>query len=454
MNVSLKKNDELSALLSVEVGKDDYAESVDKKLRDMRKKVDMPGFRKGMVPLGLVKKMYGKSALVEEVQNKVYTGLFDYIRENEIQILAEPMPNETEQKEIDFDGQETFEFVFDIVLAPTIEFTLNKRDRLTSYKVNVDDEMLEKQISAYRKNYGSYDPVETVEAEDMAKGRLVELENGEPKEGGLIVEDAVLMPFYLKDEEEKGKLVGAAVNSVVTFNPYKGYEGRASELASLLKLQKEDVEEMKSDFNFEITESTRHKEADLTPEFFDRIFDPGTVTTEEEFKEKVKETLEEQFAPQSDYKMLLDARKMLLKKAGDVALADDLIKRWLKLVNEEATDEQIEADYPNVKDDLIFQLVQKDLEKKNDLSVSDAEIEMMAKRVTKAQFAQYGMMSMPDDVLENYSRDMMKNKDTYRNVVDRAFEEKLLSWLKEKVKIEEKEISYEDFEKLFKDTEA
>lgn len=450
MNVSLKNNaDELSALISVEIGKEDYAETVDKKLRDLRKQVNMPGFRKGMVPLGLVKKMYGKSALVEEVQKKVYEGLFDYLREKEVQILAEPMPNETEQKVIDFDTQDSFEFIFDVALAPAIEITLNKRDKMTFYKIDVNDEMLDKQINAYQKNYGSYDPAETVEAEDMVKGTLVELENGEPKEGGLVVEEAVLMPFYLKDEEEKGKLVGAAVNTTVVFNPYKGYEGQAAELASLLKLQKEEVEDMKSDFSFEIIESTRHKEAELSQELFDRIFEPGSVTTEEAFREKVKETLEGQFLPQSDYKLMLDARQLMLKKAGDITLADDLIKRWLKLANEEVTDEQIEADYPKVKDDLIFQLIQKDLEKKNDLKVNEADIDATAKRITRAQFAQYGMMSIPDDVLENYSRDMMKNQDTYRNVLDRAFEDKLLGWLKEKVKIEEKELSYEEFEKLF-----
>lgn len=448
MNVSLKNNDELSALVSVEIGKEDYAESVDKKLRDLRKRVDMPGFRKGMVPLGLVKKMYGKSVLVEEVQKNVFDGLFNYLRENDVQILAEPMPNESEQKEIDFDTQDTFEFVFDVALAPTIEITLNKRDKLTFYKVNIDDEMLDKQVGAYVKNYGTYDPVDTVEAEDMVKGRLTELENGEPKENGMIIEDAVLMPFYLKNEEEKAKLVGAKVNTTVVFNPYTGYDGHEAELASFLKTTKEEVANHQGDFRFEITESTRHKDAEMNQEFFDRVFEPGAVTTPEAFREEVRKTLENQFTPQGDYKMLMDARKMMLKKAGDVAMADDLVKRWLKIANENTTEEQIEADYANVKDDIVFQLIQKDLEKKNDLAVNEADIDGTAKRIARAQFAQYGMMTVPDDMLENYSKDMLKNQDTYRNIVDRAFEEKLLSWLKEKVKIEEKEVSYEEFEKL------
>lgn len=288
MNISLTNTDAVNGILKMEIVKADYADQVDKSLRNFRKKANIPGFRQGMVPMEMVKKMYGKHVMAEEVNKVVSENLYKYIRENQLNILGEPLPNETEQKEIDFDTNEDFEFVFDLAFAPEINITLNKKDKLTYYQVVVDDEMLEKQINSYKANYGSYDTAEDVEEKDLVKGMLAELENGQVKEGGIVVEDAVLMPMYLKDEEERNKFLGAKVNSVVVFNPNKAYEGAAAELASLLKVDKEQVAEITGDFSFEIKESTRHKEAELNQDLFDKVFGEGTVTSEEEFKNKIK----------------------------------------------------------------------------------------------------------------------------------------------------------------------
>lgn len=449
MNVSLKNNDAVSGILTLQIEKNDYEAQVEKSLRQYRQKANMPGFRKGMVPMGIIKKMYGKYVLAEEVNKVASENLFKYIRENNINILGEPLPNETEQKPIDFDTQTDFEFAFDIAIAPEINIKLTKRDKLTSYEIEVDDEMLNKQIESYRKNFGSYDQAEDIEETDMVKGIISELDNGEPKEGGILIEDAVIMPTYIKGKKEQAKFIGAKLNDVIVFNPNKAYKGAAAEMASLLKVDKETAPEIKSDFRFEIKEITRHKEAELNQELFDKIFGEGTVKTEEEFNEKVKASLADQFTPQSEYKFMLDARELLIKKAGDVNFADDILKRWLLTANEKTTAEKVEEDYPKVIEDLKFHLTKESIVKENGLKVEDEDIERLAKQVAKSQFAQYGMLSVPDDVLSNYAKDMLKQKETLQNVVDRAVEEKLAAWLKEQVKVETKTVSFEEFQKMF-----
>lgn len=399
--------------------------------------------------MGMVKKMYGKHVLVEEVNKLVSENLFSYIRENKLNILGEPMPNESEQKPINFDTQEDFEFCFDVALAPEINIALSKSDKLPYYEVAIDDEMLNQQIDAYTANFGTYDKADEVEEKDMVKGTVAELENGSPKEGGIVVEEAVLMPAYMKDEAEKAKFVGAKVNSVVVFNPNKAYEGAETEIASFLKVDKDAVAGITGDFSFEITEITRHQKAEMNQELFDKVFGEGVVASEEEFKNKIREALTDQFTPQSDYKFLLDAREVLVQKAGEMKFADDMLKRWLVAANENTTAEKVEEDFPKMIEDLKYQLIKENLVKSNNLKVEDADIEAFAKRVAQAQFAQYGMLSVPEDVLANYAKDMLKNKQTLQNIIDRAVEEKLAAWLKEQVELDVKEVSTEEFGKLF-----
>lgn len=449
MNVSLKNIDAVSGIVKLEIVKADYAEQVEKSLRNFRQKANVPGFRKGMVPMGMVKKMYGKHVLVEEVNKLVSENLFSYIRESKLNILGEPMPNESEQKPINFDTQEDFEFCFDVALAPEIKIELGKGDKLPYYQVAINDEMLNHQVDAYTANFGTYDKAEEVEEKDMVKGTVAELENGSPKEGGIVVEDAVLMPAYMKDEAEKAKFVGAKVNSVVVFNPNKAYEGAEAEIASFLKVDKEAVAGITGDFSFEITEITRHKKAGMNQELFDKVFGEGVVTSEEEFKNKIKEALAAQFVPQSDYKFLLDAREVLEQKAGELNFADSMLKRWLVAANENTTAEKVEEDYPKTIEDLKYQLIKENLVKSNGLKVEDVDVERFAKQVAQAQFAQYGMLSVPEDVLANYAKDMLKNKQALQDIIDRAVEEKLAAWLKEQVELDVKEVSVDEFNKLF-----
>lgn len=448
MNVSLKNSDAVNGVITVAIEKADYAEKVDKGLRNFRQKANIPGFRKGMVPMGMVKKMYGKSVLAEEVNKLVSENLFGYIRENKLNVLGEPLPSLTEQKEIDFDTQEDFEFVFDVALAPEVNVQLGKEDTLPYYRIAIDDETVDTQVKAYQAQMGTYEKAGTVEAKDMVKGTLAELENGMPKEGGLVVEGAVLMPEYLKDEEEKNKFIGAAVNTVVTFNPAKAYQGADVEVASLLKINKDEAAKYTGDFTFEIAEITRHKEAGLNAELFEKVFGANAVATEEEFRNKIKEALAEQTVPESNFRFMEDARASLMAKAGDVTFPDALLKRWLKVSDEKKTGEDIEATYPKIIDDLKFHLIKEKLVQDNGIKVEDEDMNAFARRVAKSQFAQYGMMSVPDDVLDRYAKDMLKNQDTARNILDRVVEEKLIDYLKNNVTIDEKTVSLDEFRKL------
>lgn len=449
MNVSLINNDSVRGLIKLEIVKSDYEAAVEKSLRSFRQKANVPGFRKGMVPMGMVKKMYGKQALLEEVNRLVSDNLFKYIRENNLNILGEPLASEAEPSALDFDKDEDFVFNFDVALAPEININMSKEDTLPYYEVKIDDDMLNKQVEAYTANFGTYEAGEEVEEKDLVKGTVAELENGAPKEGGVVVENAVLMPMYIKDEAEKAKFIGSKVNTVVVFNPNKAYEGAEAEIASFLHVEKEKVAELTGDFSFEIKEISRHKNAELNQELFDKVFGESVVTSEEEFRNKIREALAEQFTPQCDFKFLSDAREVLVKKAGELKFADDILKRWLLVANEKNTAENIENDYPHIIEDLTYHLIKESLVKANGLKVKDADIEEFAKRVAKAQFAQYGMLSVPEDALENYAKEMLKNKQTLQNILDRAVEEKLAAWLKEQVTIDKKEVTADEFAKMF-----
>jgi trigger factor len=452
MNISLAKNDDATrGIIKMEIEKTDYTDPVEKSLRDFRRKAVIPGFRKGLAPVGMIRKMYGKQMLLEEVNKLVSENLYKYVREEKLNILGEPLPNETEQKELNFDTDENFEFVFDVALSPEIHIELNKKTKIRYYSAIIDNEMVDGQINSYRANFGTYEPVNDVEEKDMVKVTVVQLEGGQPKAGGIRREDAIIMPMYIKGEEEKAKLMGAALNSVITFNPYKAYEGAEVEIAAFLKIDKGRAAEANCDFSFEINEITRYRESELNQELFDKVLGEGIVASEDEFKNKIREALAEQIVPQSDSLFLKDIRETLIKKAGNLPFADDLLKRWLLAVDEKNTPESIEDEYPRIIDDLKYHLIKENLIAKNGIKIDDEDVRRLAKSIARSQFAQYGMLFISDDLVENYLKDMLKNEKMLPNLYDRALDEKFGAWVKEHVKLEIQETSMAEFDKLFND---
>ena len=280
MNVSLQNIDKVSAQLTVKLEKADYQEKVDKSLKSFRQKAQMPGFRKGMVPMSLVKKMYGKSVIAEEVNKVLQEAVYNYIKENKVNMLGEPLPNEEKQQVIDFDTMEEFEFVFDIALAPEFKAEVSAKDKVDYYTIEVSDEMIENQVKMYTQRTGKYDKVDVYEDNDMLKGLLAQLdEEGNTKEGGIQVEGAVLMPSYMKNDDQKAIFANAKVNDVLVFNPNVAYDGHAAELGSLLKIDKEIAKDVKSDFSFQVEEITRFVPGELTQEVFDQAFGEGVAVS-------------------------------------------------------------------------------------------------------------------------------------------------------------------------------
>ena len=418
MNVSLQNIDKVSALLTVKLEKADYQEKVDKSLKNLRQKAQIPGFRKGMVPMSLVKKMYGKSVLAEEVNKLLSDSVYKYIQDNKVSILGEPLPNEDKQKDIDFDTMEEFEFLFDVALAPEFKAEVSADDKVDYYTIDVTEEMVNNQVKAYTQRSGKYEKVDVYADNDMLKGLLAELDaEGNTKEGGIQVEGA--------------------------------WDGNAAELASLLKIDKEAVAEMKSNFSFQVEEITRFVEGELNQEIFDQVFGKDVVKSEEEFRAKVKEVIANQFVADGDYKFLLDVRKMLMEKVGKLEFPDALLKRIMRLNNQDKDEKFVEDNYDKSIEELTWHLIKEQLVKANDIKVEQDDILNMAKEATRAQFAQYGMLSVPEEILDNYAKEMLKKKESIEGLVNRVVETKLASALKTQVKLENKNISAEDFNKMF-----
>ena len=450
MNVSLQNIDKVSAELTVKLEKADYQEKVDKSLKSIRQKAQIPGFRKGMVPMSLVKKMYGKSVVAEEVNKALSEAVYKYIQDNKVNILGEPLPNEEKQQEIDFDTMEEFEFLFDIALAPEFKAEVDAKDEVDYYQIDVTEDMVNNQVKAYTQRNGKYEQVDAYEDNDMLKGLLAELdENGNTKEGGIQVEGAVMMPTYMKNDEQKAIFANAKVNDVLVFNPHTAWDGNAAELASLLKIDNEAAAEMKSNFSYQVEEITRHVEGELTQEIFDQVCGKDVVKTEEEFRAKVKEVIANQFVADSDYKFLIDARKMLMEKVGKLEFPDALLKRIMRLNNQDKDEKFVEENYDKSIEELTWHLIKEQLVKANDIQVEQEDVVNMAKEATRAQFAQYGMMNVPEELLENYSKEMLKKKESVEGLVNRVVEAKLASALKSQVKLNYKAISAEEFNKMF-----
>lgn len=454
MNITLKNTDSVNAVISINIDKKDYEPAVESSLKKFRQRAEIPGFRKGKAPLGMIKKLYGDSVLADEINKLVGDNLYSYIRENKLNVLGEPLPNETEQKEIDFRTQDNFDFLFDIALAPEMQVALTKEDELPYYTIKIDDEMIDKQIESYRSNYGSYNQVDTFSGKDMLKGTLTELTKGNKKKrDGLVVEEAVMMPSYIKDETEKALFDNAKKGDAIVFTPSVAYEGNAAEIASFLKIEKEQVADFPGSFKYEIDEITHYEEAALDQALFDRVFTPGEVTTEEEFRNRIRQALAEQFEGSSKYKFSLDVRQLIDEKTKDIVFPEDFLKRWLLASDKERTPETLENEFPKIIADLRLHLAKEQLAKDNQIELAQEDLIHYAKEITKAQFAQYGMMSIPEDIQDKYAQDMLSKEDTARNVADRAIEDKLMRSVKDMIKTDDKEISLEEFNQLFEGTE-
>ncbi len=446
MNITLQTTDKLNGVVTAVVEPADYQENVKKAIKEFRKNADMPGFRKGMVPEGLIRKKYGTSILAEEMNKLLQSKLYEYIRENKINMLGELMPTEGNDKIELVDGN-TFTFTFDIAIAPEIKVELSAKDKLPYFQVEVEDKVVDAQVQMYRQRGGNYEKVDSYEDNDMVKGAVVEVDKkGNPVEGGVTAEGVVMLPKYFKNDKQKKLFEKAKTNDVITFNPAEAYDNSEAELASLLKIEKEQVAEHKGDFQFTISEITRYVPGPLNQELFDQVFPGGEVKSAEDFSAKIKSQLQEQYDKDADYRFLGDLRNYLFEKVGEVEFPDEKIKKIMKA--NAKNEQEVEANYQKNIESLKWHLIKEQLVEQNQIKVEDTDVIDMAREVTKMQFAQYGLINIPEEYINNSVNEMLKKRETVDNLIDRSIEMKLAKALKEIVKLNVKKVSVEEFNKM------
>lgn len=448
MNVTKTQIDDLNATIKIELDKEDYATRVDDALKAYQKKAVINGFRKGKTPFGLIKKMYGKAVLVEEINKLLGENLSKFIQDNHLQILGEPLPNEENQKELDL-NEEKFEFVYDIALAPAMNVKVSKREKVPYYIIKVDDDMIDKQVETICRQNGELVPVDTIEGTEYVKGELIELdENNKPKEGGIHNEDASLSVAHIKDEESRNAFIGAKAGSEVIFNPSKAYPNK-TDFAALMGIGKEEAENLDSNFCFIVKEIKRFVDAEVNQALFDKVYGEGKVNSVEEFRAKVKEELQNQFKAHSEYRFTFDAREKMLKKNEDVALPEAFMRRWLLATNEGMTQETLDKEFELYRDEFKWQIIKGDIIKENNLKVEEEDMKTVGREIAAAQLQQYGLYGLTNEQLDGFATRLMQDEKQRANLYDRALENKVYAVLKEGLKLDEQEISLDDFSKLF-----
>ena len=452
MKITFDCPDKINGLLTMTIEPADYQEKVEKTLKDYRKKAQVPGFRPGQVPMGMVKRQYGTAVKVDEVNRLISEELYKYIQENKIKMLGDPLPNQEKQQPQDFEKDGELTFVFDIAVAPEFSVALTAKDKIDYYTINVDDKLIDQQVQMYQSQAGEFVKGEVFEGNDTLTGDLRQLDDkGNTLEGGITTESGMIMPAYIKTDDQKKLFDGCKAGDIITFNPKKAYPDNDAEVAALLKVDKEQVKDLTSDFSFQVTEIRHYQPAEVNQQLFDRVFGEGAVKDEKAFREKIAELLKAQFVGSSDFKFMQDVRAHLEKKVGKLEFPEVLLKRIMVNNNKDKGEDFVEKNFEGSIKELAWHLIKEQIVAANEIKVEDDDVKRVAKEAIRAQFAQYGMSNVPDDVLENYATEQLKKRENIDNFVDRAVDLKLTEALKNVVKLNEKSVSLEDFNKLMEE---
>ena len=452
MNIQFESADQINGLMTVTIEKADYEEKVKKQLNEYRKKAQMPGFRPGMVPMGLIKKQYGTAVKADEVNRLLGEKIYEYVRENNIHMLGEPLPNEEKQQPQDLAGDGPFTFVFDIAVAPEFKAQLTGKDKVDYYEITVDDKLVEDQVQMFAQQAGQFVSAQEWTGNDTLKGDLRQLDaEGNTLEGGIETEGGMVMPSYIKGEDEKKKFDGCKPGDIITFNPKKAYPDNDAEVAALLKVDKEKVKNLESDFSFQVTEIRHFEPHAIDQELFDRIYGEGEVKDEADFRQKIAEGMKGQLVGNSDFRFLQDVRKYMEKKVGELQFPEALLKRVMLNNNKDKGADFVEKNFEASINELKWHLIKEQLVEANEIKIEDEDIKNVAKEAIRMQFAQYGMSNVPDDVLENYANEQLKKRENIDSFVDRAVDKKLTEALKNVVKLNVKSVTLDEFNKLMEE---
>ena len=448
MNISQENSDKLNAILNVKVEQSDYAERVEKVLKDYRRQAKVDGFRPGMVPMGIIKKMYHTPVLVDEVNKLVSESLFNYLQENKVNILGEPLPHKDEEVKFDFDKDTEFEFKFDLGLAPDLSLEVSAKDKVAFYKIKVDKKQQDEYKDQLLQRFGEFKAVDKAGNDELIKGSLVKVDKeGKELENGIRVDNISMSLEMMKDDDQRVLFSGAAGGDQVVFDVKKAFPND-TELASLLRIDKTEVAMLEGTFKCFIDEVNKFERAVTGQEFYDKVYGEGEVKTEEEFTKRVTEEITLNYEREREYRFMVDAREALIKKAK-IDLPVEFLKRWMVETNEQITEEQVAEDFDKYEDDFRWQLIKEHLLKQQDIKVSEEEALEAAKAMVLNQYMQYGMSNVPEEYLENYAKEMMAKPEESRKFYEQKGEEKLISYIKSIVKLDEKEVSSEKFRKLY-----
>ena len=448
MKVSFENPDKINGLLTITVEEADYKNEVDQTLKDYRKKANVPGFRPGQVPMGMIKRQYGGAVKMDAINKIVGEQINKYITDNKINMLGQPLASEAQQPQ-DLEKEGPYTFIFDIAVAPEFEIELTSKDKIDYYDINVDDALIDRQVEMFASRLGKNVDVEEYADGDVIKGDLRELDKkGNTKEDGLTVEAAMVMPEYIKAAAQKKLFKGAKVGDIITFNPRKAYKDSDAEMAALLKIEKDKLAEHEGDFSYQITNIQRFENHAIDQELFDQTFGKDQVKDEKAFRAKIAEGLKGQLEMDSDYKFLQDVRKYAEEKVGQLTYPDALLKRMMKENNKEKDQEFIDKNYDASIKELTWSLIRNRLSEKAQVKVNDEDVRNAARETACVQFAQYGMNNVPDEYVNNYADELLKKQESVQQFVDRAIDLKLIEAFKKTVKLNKKSISLDDFNKM------
>ena len=437
MKITREQREVGTSLLKVVVGEADYAEAVDKALREYKRKANIPGFRPGMVPMGVVRKMFGKGVVAEQAYKLASNSVFEYLQKEGIDYVGDVIPSE-EQGDFDFENNTEHEFMFEIGEAPKVDVTLSKEDKLTYNKIKIEKTMHEQYKDNYLRRFGRLVEVDTVSKDEAL---TVTLDNGDMR-----IEDAYVGLISMTDEERK-PFEGKKVGDKMEVNVNELYKSE-TQRASILQVKGEELESINPNFSLEITQIRQFANPELNEEFFKMAFPDGNITSEAELDKFVDAEIEKELSREADYLFTIRVRNFLMEKAG-LQMPEAFLKRWLYTINEgKFTMEDIEKDFEGFIKMFTWNYLQKHFIQAYELTVSEDEVNAEAKEFAKAQFAQYGMPSAPEEMIENFSKQILSNKEQVQKIYEKLYELKVVEYVKSQIKVSNKSVSAEDFAKL------
>ncbi len=448
MVIEHKMVDDLRAVVNIKVQPDDYKDRVDEILNSYKKSANIPGFRKGKVPVGMIRQMMGKNVLVDELNKIISEKLNGYIQENDLKILGNPLPKEDEMKPLDLDAQEEFDFAYEVGMAPDVKVEVSSKYKFDYYKITVSDDVIDKYVTDASRRHGQVAEAEAVEGTDLVFGQFVELvDDGQPLEGGVMHDGSVVLD-NIKDEAVKNKLIGLKVDEIVEVDPAT-LSGNPTDRAAMLGVSADQIEGISNKFKFTVKRISRLTPAEVNQELFDKVYGPNAVTSEDEFRGRIKEDLERSLVMDADRKLMSDIEETLLGKLK-ITLPDDFLKRWLVSTNEELTPERVDEDYENYAKGLKWQLIENTVIREHNVEVTQDEAVNYTKALVVNQMQQYGAPIPEEEELTQTAMRVLGNEDEARNVYQALYDQKLLALYKENFKLKEKEIDYDKFVELAK----